>query len=86
MTSVYWKRLSMCGPIIRELNGATRLTLARELTRRKLETTPWTIDKIRNDIVEMFDDINYDFEKKIFIIIDTSLVRSLPEEKLEVGK
>jgi hypothetical protein len=77
----YWKRLILCGKIIRETGEISRLGLARELTNKGIPTTPWTIDKIRDDIEEMYDDIKY--QKKIFYIIDNLSLSLLKKEKLE---
>ena len=57
--NLYWKRLIMCAEIIRANGEITRLGLASELTNKKLSNTPWTIDKIKPDILEMYSDIKY---------------------------
>ncbi len=83
--NLYWKRLNLCAEIIRAKGEISRLGLARELTTKKLETTPWTIDKIKPDILEMYSDINYNNNiKKFFINSNISLSTLSPETKKEL--
>ena len=72
--TMYWKRLNLCAEIIRSNGEITKLALARALTEKGMETTPWTIDKIKPEIQELFTDIKYNKKvKKFFIITDSSL-------------
>lgn len=71
---IYWKRLNLCAEIIRANGEISKLQLARTLTEKGLDTTPWTIDKIKPEIQELFTDIKYNKRfKKFFIITDSSL-------------
>ncbi len=68
MTStIYWKRLNLCADIIRASDPLSRLQLARRLSDKGIPCTPWTIDKIKPDILEMFGDIIYDRSTKKFL-------------------
>ena len=69
--NVYYRRLIESGKIIREFGECTRLQLARELEYSGIPTTPWTIDKIRNDILEMYLDIEYNRKEKLFYTYTT---------------
>lgn len=72
--TIYWKRLNLCAEIIRANGEITKLQLARTLTEKGMDTTPWTIDKIKPEIQELFTDIKYNKKfKKFFIITDSSL-------------
>lgn len=66
--TIYWKRLNLCAELIRSHGELTRLELARLLNDKGLPTTPWTIDKIKPDLMEMFDDIRYNKSHKKFFI------------------
>lgn len=65
--TIYWKRLNLCAEIIRNNGEVTRLQLARKLTSFGMPCTPWTIDKIKPDILELFEDIIYDKYQRIFL-------------------
>ena len=54
----YFQRLELAGKIIREREEISKLELTREIDKQ-IETTPWTIDKMKNDILETFPDIQY---------------------------
>jgi len=84
--NLYWKRLVLCAEIIRANGEITRLGLARELTNKKLSTTPWTIDKIKPDILEMYDDIKYNNNIKKYYIIDNISLSTLSPLEKEEGK
>ncbi len=66
--TIYWRRLNLCAEIIRSNGEITRLQLARKLTEKRMPCTPWTIDKIKPDILELFEDIIYDKYQKKFMI------------------
>ena len=67
-STIYWKRLNLCAEIIRSNGEVTRLQLARKLIEKRMPCTPWTIDKIKPDILELFEDIIYDGSQKKFMI------------------
>lgn len=66
--TIYWRRLNLCAEIIRTNGAVTRLQLTRKLIEKKMHCTPWTIDKIKPDILELFEDIIYDRSQKKFMI------------------
>lgn len=83
--TIYWKRLNLCAEIIRANGEITRLQLARKLTEKRMPCTPWTIDKIKPDILEMFEDIVYHKTQKKFFIKDNFSFSTLsPKEKEEL--
>ena len=55
----YFQRLSLAQEIIRKEKRISRLNLAREIDK-KIPTTPWTIDKMKKDILEESFDIKWD--------------------------
>ncbi len=65
--TIYWKRLNLCAKIIRTNGNVSRLALARKLSEKNMPCTPWTIDKIKPDILELFEDITYDRSTKKFL-------------------
>ena len=71
MRGRYYQRLTRAGPIIREHKECSRLMLARSLENMGIPTTPWTIDKIKNDILEMYQDIEYNPKLKVFYVLTT---------------
>ena len=84
-TKIYWRRLNLCAEIIRAQGEITRLQLARTLTEKGLPTTPWTIDKIKPELAELFIDIKYNKSQKIFFIKEEFSFSSLsPIEKEEL--
>jgi len=84
-SKIYWRRLNLCAEIIRAQGEVSRLQLARALTEKGLPTTPWTIDKIKPDLAEMFTDIKYNKLQKIFFIKgDFSFSSLSPIEKEEM--
>jgi len=84
-TKVYWKRLNLCAEIIRANGEISRLQLARTLTEKGISTTPWTVDKIKPDLMEMFTDIIYNkSQKKFFVKTEFSFSSLSPEEKQEM--
>ena len=83
--TIYWKRLNLCAEIIRTHGEVSRLQLARMLTDKRMPCTPWTIDKIKPDILELFEDIIYDKSHKKFLIKDNFSFSTLsPKEKEEM--
>jgi len=68
MKGKYYQRLIRAGPIIRDRKECSPLGLALALEETGLSTTPWTIDKIKNDILEMYSDIGYDPKSRKFYI------------------
>lgn len=83
--TIYWKRLNLCAEIIRAQGEVTRLKLAQLLNDKGLPTTPWTIDKIKPDLMEMFVDIRYNkSHKKFFIKTEFSFSSLSPEEQKEL--
>jgi len=73
-STIYWKRLNLCAEIIRANGEITKLQLARTLSHKGVDTTPWTIEKIKPEIEELFTDIKYNKKlKKFFILTDSSL-------------
>lgn len=83
--TIYWKRLNLCAEIIRANGEISRLQLARKLTEKKMPCTPWTIDKIKPDILELFEDIMYSKSQKKFLIKDNFSFSTLsPKEKQEL--
>ena len=81
--TIYWKRLNLCAEIIRAHGEVSRLQLASMLTEKRMPCTPWTIDKIKPDILELFEDIIYNKVHKKFFIKDTFSTLS-PKEKEEL--
>jgi len=82
---IYWKRLNLCAEIIRANGEISRLQLARKLTEKGISTTPWTVDKIKSDLMEMFTDIIYNkSQKKFFVKTEFSFSTLSPEEKAEM--
>lgn len=72
--TIYWKRLNLCAEIIRANGEISKLQLARTLSEKGMDTTPWTIDKIKPEIQELFTDIKYNKKlKKFFVLTDSSL-------------
>ncbi len=71
MRGRYYQRLTRAGPIIREHKECSQLMLARSLENMGIPTTPWTIDKIKNNILEMYPDIDYDPKLKLFYVRTT---------------
>ena len=83
--TIYWKRLNLCAELIRSQGELSRLELARLLNEKGLPTTPWTIDKIKPDLMEMFDDIRYNkSHKKFFINTEFSFSSLSKKEKEEL--
>jgi len=83
--TIYWKRLNLCAEIIRTNGEITRLQLARKLTEMKMPCTPWTVDKIKPDILELFEDIIYSKSQKKFLIKSNFSFSTLsPKEKEEM--
>ena len=80
---IYWRRLNLCAEIIRANGEITRLQLARTLTEKGISTTPWTIDKIKPDLMEMFTDIIYNKNQKIFLIKSDFSFSSLSKKDKE---
>ncbi len=81
----YFKRLNLCAEIIRANGEVSKLQLARILSDKGMSTTPWTIDKIKPELIEMFDDIIYNKKtKKYFIKEDISLSTLSNLEKVEL--
>jgi len=71
MRGRYYQRLTRAGPIIREHEECSQLMLARSLENIGIPTTPWTIDKIKNNILEMYPDIDYNPKLKLFYVRTT---------------
>ena len=83
--TIYWKRLNLCAEIIRKNGEISRLQLASKLTELRMPCTPWTIDKIKPDILEMFEDIIYSKSQKKFLIKESFSFSLLsPKEKEEM--
>lgn len=77
--------MNLCAEIIRAQGEVTRLKLAQLLNDKGLPTTPWTIDKIKPDLMEMFVDIRYNkSHKKFFIKTEFSFSSLSPEEQKEL--
>jgi len=68
MRGKYYQRLARAGPIIREHKECSQLMLASSLQNIGIPTTPWTIDKMKNDILEMYPDIEYNPMLKVFYV------------------
>ena len=68
MKEEYYRRLTEAGPIIREYKECSKLMLARSLVNMGIHTTPWTIEKMKYDIVEMYEDIDYNPKSRRFYV------------------
>jgi len=80
--SAYYLRLELAEQIIREQKRITRIQLAREIDK-KIQTTPWTIDKMKKDILEESSDIRWDGHNSAYYV-DTTLDNYIgKQERLE---
>jgi len=68
MKGRYYQRLTKAGPIIRERKECSPLGLASALDNMGIPTTPWTIDKMKYDIVEAYPDIDYNPKSRRFYV------------------
>lgn len=67
---VYFQRLELAEQIIRDQKRISRIKLAREIDK-KIPTTPWTIDKMKKDILEESFDIKWDGKLSQYYIDST---------------
>ncbi len=66
----YYQRLSLAQEIIRREKRISKLNLAREIDKI-IQTTPWTIDKMKKDILEESFDIKWDGKLSQYYIDST---------------
>jgi len=66
----YFQRLELAGKIIREREEISKLELTREINKQ-IETSPWTIEKMKNYILETFPDIQYNKTLRVFYVYTT---------------
>lgn len=68
---VYYKRLELATQIIRRQKRISRVQLAREIDKT-IQTTPWTLDKMKKDILEENKDVRWDGKASRYYV-DTTL-------------
>jgi len=68
---IYFQRLELAEQIIRNQKRISRIRLAREIDK-KIPTTPWTVDKMKKDILEESFDIKWDGKLSLYYV-DTTL-------------
>jgi len=78
----YFQRLALAQEIIRKEKRISRLNLSREIDK-KISTTPWTIDKMKKDILEESFDIKWDGKLSQYYIDSTLDCYICKQDRLE---
>jgi len=80
----YFQRLELAPEIIRRNGRISRLNLAREIDK-EIETTPWTIDKMKKDILAENRDLRWNGHASVYYV-DTTLDNYITDKQERLEK